>query len=276
VLEEAWAEAGAQDVFASCWLNDHLTDPNVDRRGPSFEALTTLAALAHLVPGKDVGHTVLAATFRHPSMLVKEAVTLDHITRGHFILGLGAGWHVSEHETFGIDLQPLPERFDRFESQVRIIRALFSREARTEPGVTLDAPPWRLSGAVVEPPPVRPGGPPLWLGGQRPRGLRMAAQYADGWNYAANLGGTHQGFAERRDRLYRACEELGRDPGELVLSVQFSVGREAGPAGDIRKALGYVREGATEVILTTLASEGAAGIRRVAREIAEPIRAAAG
>ena len=69
--------------------------------------MTTLAALAHHVPGKSVGQTVLAATFRHPSMLAKEAVTLDHVTGGRYILGLGAGWHVGEHESFGIDLPPL-------------------------------------------------------------------------------------------------------------------------------------------------------------------------
>ena len=143
-LEAAWAEAGQHDVFDSGWLNDHLTDPGLERGGPSFEAMTTLAALAHHVPGKSVGQTVLAATFRHPSMLAKEALTLDQVTGGRFILGLGAGWHVGEHEAFGIELPPLRERFDRFESTVRVLKALFSDEARQAPGVSLEAPPWRL------------------------------------------------------------------------------------------------------------------------------------
>ena len=186
-LEAAWAEAGRHDVFDSGWLNDHLTDPGLERGGPSFEAMTTLAALAHHVPGKSVGQTVLAATFRHPAMLAKEALTLDHVTGGRFILGLGAGWHVGEHEAFGIDLPPLRERFDRFEATVRVLKALFSDEARQAPGVTLDAPPFRLDGATMEPGSGRSGGPPLWLGGQGPRGLRIAARYADGWNYASNL-----------------------------------------------------------------------------------------
>ena len=86
-LEAAWAEAGRHDVFDSGWLNDHLTDPGLERGGPSFEAMTTLAALAHHVPGKTVGQTVLAATFRHPSVLAKEAMTLDHLTGGRYILG---------------------------------------------------------------------------------------------------------------------------------------------------------------------------------------------
>ena len=187
-LDAAWAEAGRHDVFDSGWLNDHLTDPNRDRGGPSFETMTALAALAHHVPGKSVGQTVLAATFRHPAMLAKEAVTLDHVTGGRYILALGAGWHVGEHESFGIDLPPLRERFDRFEATIQVLRALFSDEARAAPGVTLDAPPYRLDGAVMEPGPVGDGGPDIWLGGQGPRGLRLAARYADGWNYASNLG----------------------------------------------------------------------------------------
>src|SRR6185369_2081137 len=172
-LDAAWAEAGRHDVFDSGWLNDHLTDPNRDRGGPSFETMTALAALAHHVPGKSVGQTVLAATFRHPAMLAKEAVTLDHVSGGRYILALGAGWHVGEHESFGIDLPPLRERFDRFEATIQMLRALFSDAARAAPGVTLDAPPYRLDGAVMEPGPVADGGPDIWLGGQGPRGLRI-------------------------------------------------------------------------------------------------------
>ena len=213
-LDAAWAEAGQHDVFDSGWLNDHLMDPVRDRGGPAFEAMTTLAALAHHVPGKEVGQTVLAATFRHPSMLAKEAVTLDHVTGGRYILGLGAGWHVGEHDSFGIELPPLGERFDRYEATIRVLRALFSDEARAEPGVTLDAPPYRLDGAVMEPGPVHPGGPKIWLGGQGPRGLRLAARYADGWNYASNLGGTLEGFIERRDGLARRLRGDRARPGD--------------------------------------------------------------
>ena len=276
-LDAAWAEAGQHDVFDSGWLNDHLTDPNRDRGGPSFETMTTLAALAHHVPGKSVGQTVLAATFRHPAMLAKEAVTLDHVTGGRYILALGAGWHVGEHESFGIDLPPLRERFDRFEATIRVLRALFSDEARAAPGVTLDAPPYRLDGAVMEPGPVADGGPAIWLGGQGPRGLRLAARYADGWNYASNLAGTLDGFIERRDRLRAECEAIGRDPATLTLSVQIIIpaaGEERRAA--LERAIAYGRAGASEILLTTPARDGAAGIRRLATEVATPLRDAFG
>ncbi|MDQ3492030.1 MAG: LLM class flavin-dependent oxidoreductase [Chloroflexota bacterium] len=272
-LEEAWAEAGQHDVFDSGWLNDHLSDPGEDRGGPSLEAITTLAALSHLVPGKRVGHTVLAATFRHPSVLAKQAVTMDHVTGGRFILGLGAGWHVGEHESFGIELAPIGERMSRLEAQVRVLRALFSDAARTTPGVSLDAGPYRLDGAVMEPAPIQPSGPPIWLGAQKPRGMRLTARLADGWNYAANLSGSVDGFTERHEALRRLCEEEGRDLAELTVSVQLIVPDDA---GERRRALaaarGYAQAGAQEIMLTIPARSGAEGIRRLATDVAVPLR----
>ena len=276
-LEAAWEEAGRHDVFDSGWLNDHLVDPGLGRGGPAFEAMTTLAALAHHVPGKMVGQTVLAATFRHPSVLAKEALTIDQVTGGRYILALGAGWHVGEHAAFGIDLPPLRERFDRYEAYVRMLKALFSDAARTAPGVTLSAPPFRLDGATMEPGFVRPGGPPLWLGVLGPRGLRMAARYADGWNFASNLDPTLEGFVNRRDTLLRECEAIGRDPGELTLSAQIIIPSVGAPRREaLERAKAYVRAGSAEILLTTPATEGAAGIRRLATEVAAPLRDAFG
>jgi alkanesulfonate monooxygenase SsuD/methylene tetrahydromethanopterin reductase-like flavin-dependent oxidoreductase (luciferase family) len=276
-LEDAWGEGGRHDVFDSAWMNDHLGLYNQDRGGSSFEPLTALAALAHLVPGKSIGQTVLSATFRHPAMVARSALTLDHITGGRYVLGIGAGWHVWEHEAFGIDLPPIGERLTRLEAQLRIIRALFSEAAHSEPGITIEAPPYRLAGATQEPPPVRTGGPAIWLGGQGPRGLRMAARLSDGWNYASNLDGTLVGFIERRDILLRECESIGRDPAELEVSVQVIIPPEGEPrrvATDA--AIAYGRAGASHILLTTLGREGAAGIRRLATEVAAPIRNALG
>jgi alkanesulfonate monooxygenase SsuD/methylene tetrahydromethanopterin reductase-like flavin-dependent oxidoreductase (luciferase family) len=276
-LEDAWGEAGRHDVFDSAWMNDHLGLPGHDRGGSSFEPLTALAALAHLVPGKWVGQTVLSATFRHPAILARSALTLDHITRGRYVLGIGAGWHEWEHSAFGIELPPIGERLTRLEAQVQVIRALFSGEAQAEPGVMLEAPPYRLDGATQEPAPVRRGGPLIWLGGQGPRGLRMAARIADGWNYASNLDGTLEGFIERRDIILRECDATGRDPAELELSVQVIIPPDGEPRRAAREAaIAYGRAGAVHILLTSLGSEGAAGIRRLATEVAEPIRDAFG
>lgn len=276
-LEDAWAEGGRHDVFDSAWMNDHLGLPGRDRGGSSFEPLTALAALAHLVPGKTIGQTVLSATFRHPAILARQALTLDHITGGRYVLGIGAGWHAWEHEAFGIELPPIGERLTRLEAQVRIIRALFSDAAQADPGVSLEAPPYGLAGATQEPPPVRAGGPLIWLGGQGPRGLRMAARVADGWNYASNLDGTLDGFIERRDTILRECEAIRRDPAELELSVQVIIPSGGEPRlAATQAAIAYGRAGAAHILLTTLGGEGAEGIRRLATEVATPIRDALG
>lgn len=276
-LEDAWAEAGRHAVFDSGWMNDHLGLPGRDRGGSSFEPLTALAALAHHVPGKVIGQTVLSATFRHPSILAREALTLDHISGGRYVLGIGAGWHHWEHDAFGIELPAIGERLTRLEAQVRVIRALFSAAAQREPGVRLDAPPYRLDGATQEPPPVRPGGPAIWLGGQGPSGLRIAARVADGWNYASNLDGTLEGFIERRDVLLRECEVIDRDSANIELSVQVIIPPDGKPRrAATRAAIAYGEAGASHILLTTLGREGADGIRRLASDVASPIRDAFG
>jgi alkanesulfonate monooxygenase SsuD/methylene tetrahydromethanopterin reductase-like flavin-dependent oxidoreductase (luciferase family) len=117
----------------------------------------------------------------------------------------------------------------------------------------------------------------LWLGGQGPRGLRIAARYADGWNYASNLDGTLDGFIERRDTLLRECEAIGRDPAELTLSVQVIIPADRVARDEaLERAIAYGRAGCTEILLTTPAREGALGIRRLATEVAAPLKDAFG
>ena len=114
-LDETWAAAGELPIFESAWINDHLSDPLVERGGSSLEPLTIAAALARRVPGRWIGVAVLSNTFRQPAVLAKQATALDLITGGRFILGLGAGWHEGEHETFGVPLPPIAERISRLE-----------------------------------------------------------------------------------------------------------------------------------------------------------------
>jgi alkanesulfonate monooxygenase SsuD/methylene tetrahydromethanopterin reductase-like flavin-dependent oxidoreductase (luciferase family) len=277
-LDATWATARELGVFDSAWSNDHLSHPGQERYGSSFEAFTMIAALAHRVPGLWVGHTVLANTFRHPSVLAKSATTMDHVTGGRFILGLGAGWHQWEHEAFGVELPPIGERIDRLESATRIYRALMSDEARQAPGVTLDSHPWPLRGATNEPAPLTPGGPPLWLGGQKRRGFELAARYADGWNFPASAipssrDSPFDEFLHRRDQLLAACEKVGRDPSTLTISVQLRAGDDRdGHAVAVEHALGYAREGCGHLILTVNSAAGPDGLRAAAEAVVAPIR----
>jgi alkanesulfonate monooxygenase SsuD/methylene tetrahydromethanopterin reductase-like flavin-dependent oxidoreductase (luciferase family) len=277
-LDAAWARIAEHDVFGSVWMNDHLTDPGRDRGGPSWEALTLTAALAHRVPGRWLGHGVLANTFRHPSVLAKQATLLDHVTGGRFIVGIGAGWHAFEHESFGIPLPPMPERFDRFVSAVHVLRALFSEAAGREPGVTRDDPFYPLEGALNEPPPLTPGGPPVWLGGQKRRGLALAAEIGDGWLLPAIIaeeGWTNEldYFSDRRDKLLAGLERAGRDASTFSFAAQVGTGRTRRErAAALNKARDAIRRGATHVILGMPAALGAAGVDTIAAEVAQPLR----
>ena len=276
-LEATWAAAGELDVFESAWGNDHVTDPNLARGGSSLEALTMIAALAHHVPGRWVGHTVLSNTFRHPAVLAKAATLLDLATGGRFILGLGAGWHEDEHAAYGIPLPPIGERLSRLESAVRVIRALHSPAAATDAGVTLDDPFYPLRAAVNLPAPLTRGGPPIWLGGQKPRGLRMAAALADGWPLPALPPPDVAYLAERRTAILREMEAIGRDPTGFEFAAQVWTGESAAERVAAReRARGFVAAGITHVILGLPGRLGPDGLRAVAREVAEPLREALG
>jgi alkanesulfonate monooxygenase SsuD/methylene tetrahydromethanopterin reductase-like flavin-dependent oxidoreductase (luciferase family) len=270
-LDETWALAGELPAFDAGWLSDHLSDASRERGGPALEALTAAAALAHRVPGRWIGIAVLANTFRHPSIVAKAATLMDHVTGGRFILGMGAGWHVGEHEAFGIPLPPIAERFDRFESGVATVAALLSDAARTPPGVTREDPHYPLRGAVNDPPPG-PGGPQIWLGGQRRRGIALAVRYADGWPMPGNRPGDVAYFAEKRDEIRRALEAAGRDPDAFTFAAQLSCGTTAVERRDaLAVATSFVRAGAGHVILGLPATAAPDGLVAVAREVAEPL-----
>ena len=272
-LDAMWARIGTHDVFESVWMNDHLTDIAFDRHGPSLEALTAMAALIH---------HVLSATFRHPSVLAKAATVLDRATGGRFIVGLGAGWHEGEHVSLGIPLPPLRERFDRFESSVHVLRALWSAEAAAPPGVTRPDPFFPLLDATNEPPPLPGGGPRLWLGAGKRRGIALTAALADGWVMPAVdiLSGRAtdlEDFSRGRDAILEQLPAIGRDAGTFEFGAQIPTGDDA---DDRAKALAGAHDalsrGATHIILNLRPRLGPAGVDAVAREVAEPLRQAIG
>ena len=273
-LDETWALAGEIAAFDAGWLSDHLSDASQARNGPALESLTTAAALAHRVAGKWIGIAVVANTFRHPAVVAKAATVLDNATGGRFILGIGAGWHAGEHDAFGIPLPAMPERFDRYESGVRTIATLLSDAARVAPGVRLDDPYYPLRDATNEPPPRRPGGPPIWLGGQRRRGIALAVRYADGWPMPGNRPGDVPYFSAKRDEIRRALAEAGRDPDDFAFAAQLSCGSSpAERATALATARDFIRAGANHVILGLPASAAPDGLAAVAHEVAEPLLA---
>ncbi|HET9614660.1 MAG TPA: LLM class flavin-dependent oxidoreductase [Candidatus Limnocylindrales bacterium] len=280
-LDATWRRAGELSSdgsgFDSGWLNDHLTNMDAARPGSSLEALTLLATLVHHVPGVMVGHAVLSNTFRHPVLVAKAAVVLDHATDGRFVLGLGAGWFEGEHEPFGIDLPPIGRRIDRLESAIETIRLLWSDAAATPPGVSRADRDYPLRDAVAAPSPRTPGGPRIYLGGQGPRGIRLAARTADGWLQPGNQAGDLAYLAEKRDALLAALDAEGRDPttfdivGQVVTGTTDASRREA-----VDAARRMISGGATHIILGMPATLGPAGLDVVARDCLLPLRDAVG
>ncbi len=191
------------------WFADHFMPDGEDTSAPWSEAWTTIAALAAAVPRLRLGPLVTGNTYRHPAVLAKMAATVDHISGGRLVLGLGAGWQENEHRAYGIAFHTLGGRMRRFEEACRVIKALFSADS-----TTLEGEYYRLVDAPLEPKPVQSPLPLLIGGGGEKVTLRIAAQYADEWNVWGNVSTLQHKMAI----LDRHCEAVDRDPAEIQRS----------------------------------------------------------
>jgi alkanesulfonate monooxygenase SsuD/methylene tetrahydromethanopterin reductase-like flavin-dependent oxidoreductase (luciferase family) len=201
--------------FDHAWLVDHLVDTDGSPEDGCHEAWTLLAAISAKTSRIRLGVLVSSNTFRHPAILLKEAVTVDHISGGRLVLGIGTGWHEDEHRRYGIDLPPPPERVDRFEEAVEVISLLMAQERTTFKGRH-----YQLDDAHLEPRPVQQPRIPILIAAHRPRMLRITARYADQWDTfgvipGAATEGLETDVAERIAALDAACRAIGRDPAEI-------------------------------------------------------------
>ena len=265
-LLATWELADSMPELDSAWLFDHFIAVKDRVAAPqgAHEAIATAAAMAARTRRLRFGHLVLGNTYRHPALVARMATTIDHVAGdGRFVLGLGAGWLESEHRMFGWPFPSLGDRIRLLESSVRVIKEMW----RHPDGASLAAPPFELHEARVAPAPATPGGPPIWLGVQGPRGLGIVARHADGWN----ASGTVAEYVERRDELLRACETAGRDAGEVEISAQvISFGRQPGEILDTAEAL--IRNGVGHVIFVILASDGPDGLLALRDSVVAPLR----
>lgn len=195
--------------FDSLWDCDHYVQPSRPT-GPYFEGWTLLAALAACTDRIRLGVLVSCNTFRHPALLAKEAITVDHISQGRLELGLGAGWYRPEHEQFGIPFPDPSELVGRFREAVEIVDRLCRDEITTYAGQY-----YQLRDAASRPRPIQRPRPPLTIGAHGPRMLGIAARYAD----ACNSFGTVAEMRTRNAILDEHCAAIGRDPGEIVRSL---------------------------------------------------------
>jgi F420-dependent oxidoreductase-like protein len=180
---------------------------------PNFEATAALAALAAVTERVRLGSLVFGNTYRHPAVLANWAATVDHISNGRLLLGIGAGWQENEHEQYGIELPPPGERIARFEEACLVLKGLLRQERTTVGGVH-----YRLADAAAEPKPVQDP-LPLLIGGKGDRMMGVVARHADEWN----MWGLADAIAERTAVLERRCEAIGRDPGTIQRSAQALV-----------------------------------------------------
>jgi alkanesulfonate monooxygenase SsuD/methylene tetrahydromethanopterin reductase-like flavin-dependent oxidoreductase (luciferase family) len=261
--------------FDVAYLVDHLLDTDGSADLPCLESWTLLAGLATMTRRIRLGVLVTSNTFRHPAVLLKSAVTVDHLSAGRLILGLGTGWHEDEHRRYGIPFPPAGERVDRLEEALEVITRLMAGGP-----VSYAGRHYRLDEAFLEPRPVQQPRIPILVAAHRPRMLRIAARYADQWDTFAELAGAAtegvtSGVAEQLGALDEACAAVGRDPAAIRRSTW--AGREVWRSEDAY--LGFVRRmrsaGFTDLTTVMPAPEAVPLLRRVAADVLPALRAEA-
>jgi alkanesulfonate monooxygenase SsuD/methylene tetrahydromethanopterin reductase-like flavin-dependent oxidoreductase (luciferase family) len=219
----------AEDVgFDTLWLGDHLLYRYDDgsTRGP-WEAWTMLSALAASTSRIRLGPLVAATAFHAPAMLAKLAATVDEVSGGRLILGLGAGWNEAEFRGFGF---PFDHRISRFEEAFTIIRTLL-HEGR----IDFDGRFFQARDCELLPPPSRPGGPPLMVGSVGPRMLEITLPHVAVWNvWYRQSKNTPEGLQPILRQVDETCRAVGRDPGTLEKTSAVFV-RLPGGAGRLTK-----------------------------------------
>ena len=249
------AQRAEVDGFDSIWLADHLLyrNPGEPTRGV-WECWTILPALAEATRRVEIGTLVTCNSIRNPAVLAKMATTADEVSHGRLVLGVGAGWNEPEYQAYGL---PFDHRVDRFEEALQIIRPLL-REGHVDFAGTYHQA--RNCDNVPRGP--RPQGPPLMVGGEGPRMIRLAARHADIWN-TGYMGGPET-MSDRLGKIDAACRETGRDRGTIGVTAQiclwfpdlvarrpsFAESPLTGNAHEIAEAMrGYERLGVQHIMI---------------------------
>lgn len=234
--------------FDSLWLYDHLVALGPDITKPVFDGWTALAAAASQTERVRLGLNVTGNLYRDPRHLAKIAVTVDHLSGGRLEFAIGTGWREEEFEMYGLPFPAAGERVDRLDEALRVMKMLW-----TQPRSTYAGRFYSLKDAVAEPKPVQVPHPPIWVGGTRPRMLRLTARHADVW-HAQTL--KRDVFVSLSRDIDTECVRTGRDPQTLRRSASVVLG-----ASDetIAQVVALVSAGATDVIVIVGGPYGPAG-----------------
>ena len=206
----------AEDLgFDGAWGFDHFQPMYGEGPGEAFEGMTTLAALAGATTRIRLGLLDTGVTYRHPSVLASQALTIDHASHGRLELSLGAAWFDQEHTELGIDFPPTSVRFDLLEDALEIVTRLFTGDTVSYEGRVVS-----LRRARLGPLPVQRPHPPIWIGGNGPRRtLPLVARYADVWH----AWGTPNSLRELNGRLDELAEKAGRNPASIMRAGSLSL-----------------------------------------------------
>jgi alkanesulfonate monooxygenase SsuD/methylene tetrahydromethanopterin reductase-like flavin-dependent oxidoreductase (luciferase family) len=217
----SWDELVSRVVFAEelgfdgAWGFDHFQPMYGEGPGETFEGMSTLAALSGLTTRIRLGLLVTGVTYRHPSVLAAQAMTIDHASHGRLELSLGAAWFDKEHRELGIAFPPTGARFDLLQDSLEIVTRLFRGEV-----VSYDGRVVSLHDARLLPRPVQSPHPPIWVGGNGPRRtLPLVARYADVWH----AFGTPESLRDTNRRLDELANGVGRDPGTILRAASLSL-----------------------------------------------------
>lgn len=210
-LKEVWKEAEALG-FDSLWTNDHLLASVGPPEAPELEAWTLLAAMAMTTSKVQIGAMVTNNLFRHPVVLAKMATTVDHLSNGRLILGIGAGWFEKEHQVYGLPFPPVKERTQAFAEALEVITKLWGAEST----VSFKGQFYNLTDAPFMPKPIQKPHPPIMIGGVGEKKiLPLVAKYAQMWNIPSLPADQ---IAAKNKILEQACKKIGRNCAEIERS----------------------------------------------------------
>lgn len=212
-MRDLWLRAEAMG-FDSVYTWDHFYALTGDHAGPNFECWSLLAAMAESTSRVRIGALVTGNSYRHPAVLAKMAATVDHISDGRLVLGIGAGWNQEEYDAYGIPFGTAGGRLRALEEALIVLRKLLGPEETSD----FDGTVYRLTNARCEPKPVQQP-PPILVGGGGERvTLRLVAEHAD----MSNWGGTPEAWAAKNRVLDEWCERVGRDPAAILRTVEIT------------------------------------------------------
>ncbi|GAB2999516.1 TIGR03560 family F420-dependent LLM class oxidoreductase [Amycolatopsis acidiphila] len=262
-MRDVWVAADDIELFESAWNWDHFYPLSGDLAGPNYEGWSMLAALAQATRRIRLGCQVSGMIYRHPAVLANMAATIDVIAEGRLDVGIGAGWNQQECDAYGIELPPLRERFDLFDEGVQVIVGLLSQET-----TDFDGKYFKLTDARCEPKGVQRPHPPIVIGGRGPRRtLRAVALWAQQWNAIVQSPADWKAL---KQTLLVRCDEVGRNPAEIVCSVNVVVDPETGIGPAAEKVAEY-KEAGVDLIVLNLPHRAKPGILEPLAEALAPL-----